>query len=368
MTNVILVLQGGGALGAFQCGAYKALSGYFRKNRCRLIAVVGSSIGAVNAAFIARHGSQIDGGAGALESFWRNTLAAPSFPFFPLASAPYWRSWNGLLTGMLVGNAAIFRPNFWNWNPIAGNQRFKKPLYDTIRAEQTFAKHIGTFPANTGSWPLLAVRAMDVARGSPVLFHSWNENVTATHVRASLSVPLLFPPVEIDGVHYWDGDFWPMTALPQVLGVLRGQKLDSVLVVTIENYSRAGDLPESALELTYRLFVTTMGERAEHEERWMESTNRYMDFVDDLNGLAQDLPSGPLRDRIERERAHVAGEGLLRLSSIRISRTNLPDDHVSRDFDYSPERIDLLIGQGESAAHSALRDLKTPPSTQRQTA
>ena len=358
MKNVILVLQGGGALGAFQCGAYRQLSAHFKEHQYRLIAVVGSSIGAVNASLIARHWSQADGGAGALESFWRKTMAAPSYPFFPPVS-PHLNSWNGFMTGMLMGNPAIFSPNYGNWNPMSESRRFREPLYDTARAERTLSEHLGTFPENQGSWPLLGVRAMDVAGGSPVLFHSWKENVTPDHVRASLSVPLLFPSVEIDSIHYWDGDFWPMTALPDVLNALRGNKgLDSALAVTIENYSRPGNLPESALECSYRLFATTLGERAEHEDRWTESTNRYKDFVEELGKLAHDSPKGALKNRIEREQAHMDSEGLLRLRSVRISRANLPNDHVSRDLDYSPERIDLLIDQGALAADTALRELK----------
>src|SRR5260370_2415524 len=74
----ILILQGGGALGAYECGVYQALS-----DRLENLAVVaGTSIGAVNASIIAKHYHDNDRGRAALKHFWTEVLANPSFPFF----------------------------------------------------------------------------------------------------------------------------------------------------------------------------------------------------------------------------------------------------------------------------------------------
>src|ERR1043165_5358261 len=103
--NVVLVLHGGGSLGAFECGAYRAISSWLRNTGTRLVAVAGASIGAINAAVIARHCTEADGGRGVLDHFWRE-LAVRSLPFFPLPGE-YWQRWNGLLTGLARGNSRL---------------------------------------------------------------------------------------------------------------------------------------------------------------------------------------------------------------------------------------------------------------------
>src|SRR2546426_12295352 len=79
-TRQILVLQGGGALGAYECGVYQALAPHLED----LAVVAGTSIGAVNASLIAKHYHQKDRGTTALKRFWKEVLANPSFPFLPL--------------------------------------------------------------------------------------------------------------------------------------------------------------------------------------------------------------------------------------------------------------------------------------------
>lgn len=85
MRKNVVLLQGRGALGAFQCGAWKALSSFIRENGHRLIAVADASVGAINAALVARHYHDADCGSDMLLDFWRNQLATPPAPFFPLA-------------------------------------------------------------------------------------------------------------------------------------------------------------------------------------------------------------------------------------------------------------------------------------------
>jgi NTE family protein len=88
--DAILVLQGGGALGAYECGAYKALVPHLKEHDHELKIVAGTSIGAINASIIALNYGKEDRGAGALESFWQKDLAVPSSSFphpFPVSEA-----------------------------------------------------------------------------------------------------------------------------------------------------------------------------------------------------------------------------------------------------------------------------------------
>src|SRR3954447_16289973 len=81
-SDVVLVLHGGGSLGAFECGAYRVIAEWLRTTDSRLVALAGASIGAINAAVIARNWKKGDAGRGALEQLWQE-LAVSALPFFP---------------------------------------------------------------------------------------------------------------------------------------------------------------------------------------------------------------------------------------------------------------------------------------------
>jgi len=86
-TKQILILQGGGAFGAYECGVYQALAPHLDD----LAVVAGTSIGAINASMIAKHYHEKDRGARTLQRFWKEVLATPSFPFFPFPGVfPHW--------------------------------------------------------------------------------------------------------------------------------------------------------------------------------------------------------------------------------------------------------------------------------------
>ena len=112
--KVILVLQGGGALGAYECGVYKALAPHFAEHGQTLCAVAGTSIGAINASLIAlRYECDRDQGAGALEEFWTSDLATESMPFLPLAE---FQPLNAVWTSLLFGNPRLYSPHLFGWD------------------------------------------------------------------------------------------------------------------------------------------------------------------------------------------------------------------------------------------------------------
>lgn len=358
--KVVLLLQGGGALGAFQCGAWQAISPFLRENGHELFAVAGASIGAVNAGLIARHCHAPDSGRGVLDDFWRTTLATPPAPFFPLPGE-YWDAWNGLLTSLLLGNRALFSPVYQHWNPIGDMLRFHLPLYSTHQAEQTLTDVFGQYH---GEAPLLVVGATDVKSGEAVLFDSASQPVTPGMLAASLAIPLLFPPIKIDGRYYWDGEMRSNTLLPDVFALLHEalppvDTPDHFLVIVIDLFRQDTDrIPTSAIESQYRLLNVVLGGKLKYDQQVFEAGNAYLDAMERIHALAEGEKSSPLAAAIEEEYQKALAERLAHVEVLHISRRQFEYEHISRDLDYSPLYISRLMEQGFECASNAIDDYR----------
>lgn len=318
--NVIVMFGGGGALGAFDCGVWNVLAPVLRDRGARLIGVGGASVGAINAACLARHGNDLRAGAAALEALWCAQLATPSFPFAGWFGGHEQHRWNGLLTGLLLGNRALYRSHSPHWNPLAGLNRREQPLMDRSAMWQWIDTHIGAVRTAPGDDPLLCVAAVDVLAGELVLFDSARAAITAEHLAASSAIPLLFEPVTIDGRLYWDGDITRESMLPAMLDRLRGSGRlatdtgEQTVLISIDHMPRrAARVPRSDVELVHRALELLLQGKAAVD-------------VDELDGVT-----------------HV----------IEIAREPMEHDAISGQFDYSPERIRELVEQGQRQAERA---------------
>lgn len=320
--DVLLYFGGGGALGAFDAGVWCALAPRLRTMGARLLAVGGASIGAINAACVARHGQDWSAGASALEAMWTRELVTPSFPFNGLGE---WgdrdaRSWNGVLTGLLLGNRRLYRSEPLNWNPGAGMMRGDRPLLDRTRMHAWIAQCIGSVPVADEAHPLCAAAAVDVLSGDLVLFDNAQAPLNEAALLASSAIPLLFEPIEIDGRLYWDGDMTRESALPAfATNALhaRGNSRSPTLLICVDHMSRAtASAPRTGLAIAHRVLELLLHGKTQ---------------VDDgeLPGI----------DRV-----------------IRITRASLPQDPISGQFDYSPERMIELVNQGRQQAEAAWGD------------
>jgi NTE family protein len=326
-----VVFQGGGALGAFGAGAWSCIGPWLWSRGHVLVALAGASIGAFNAAVVAASGSAShDADAGVLERCWREAIATPSWPFLgwpwgagPLAQAQ--RSWNGLLTGLLLGNRGLYAAQPQHWGPWAEPARLRLAPYQPGPMRALLERH-GLRERGAPGRPLLAVAATHLASGELRLLHSDEREIRPEHVLASAAIPGLFAPVDVDGEPHWDGDFVRSSPIAPLARVLRASGRvapgEPLQLVTVEQYARpAARLPATTREIAFRAV-----------------------------SLLQD---GKLAD----EAPPPAGVRLLR-----VQRPPLPDDAVSGEFDYSPARIEALIAQGRAAAWSALDDGAAAPS------
>ena len=254
--TVALVLQGGGALGSYQCGVYEAL----HEAGLRPNWFAGTSIGAINAAILA--GNAPERRVERLVEFWE-TICEPAGGVAPAAlvmrSALAWLPSNsalaawansfGALGALTFGQQGFFgvRPQppflFHDGSPKATS------FYDTTPLRATLERFVDFDRINAGDGVRLSVGATDVANGNFRYFDSARERIGPAHVMASGALPPAFPAVEIDGRHYWDGGLVSNTPLDHVL---QAQPRRDSLVFQVDLWSARGNLPNTLMDVLER--------------------------------------------------------------------------------------------------------------------
>jgi len=244
----VLVLQGGGALGSYQAGAYQALCHFDFEPEW----VAGISIGAVNAAIIA--GNEPDTRVEKLKEFW-NMVSAP-VPWKPLGSSDRSRSVFNETSAALI--AAFGVPGFFTprippallWPP--GHPE-SQSYYDTAPLKRTLERLVD-FDRINDLKCRLSVGAVGVTTGNFRYFDNFEfkklgKKIGPEHVMASGALPPGFPSVEIEGEHYWDGGIASNTPLDYVLDAETDRDL---LIFQVDLFSARGLLPQTLLEAAER--------------------------------------------------------------------------------------------------------------------
>jgi NTE family protein len=247
----ILVLQGGGALGAYQAGVQEALSGLGHGPTW----VAGISIGAINAALIA--GNRPPRRVERLREFWEGVtsfpFAAPDLGSLPLARAAAGPSRDlvnetSATVAMLFGVCGFFAPRV----PAAPFQPPGTPgaisYYDTEPLRRTLERLVDFDLLNAGA-VRLSVGAVNVRTGNFAYFDSSEQRLDARHIMASAALPPGFPPIEIDGEHYWDGGLVSNTPLQHVLDQPGSRPR---VVFQVDLFAARGDLPRTLADVSER--------------------------------------------------------------------------------------------------------------------
>jgi NTE family protein len=195
--QVVLVLQGGGALGSYQAGVYQAL----QEARIEPDWIVGTSIGAINASLIAGNASQ--NRLTRLMEFWSRVRRDHGWDLRGVLPgfADKWSYWTTLTQGI---------PGFFTPNPLAHAGHFY-PLgaehagyYSTTPLEATLSELVDFNLINKGS-PCLTVGAAHVRTSQMTYFDSRQCKLDVKHIMASGALPPAFPAVRVNGELYWDG-------------------------------------------------------------------------------------------------------------------------------------------------------------------
>ena len=248
--NHALVLQGGGALGAYQAGVYEELF----NTEYQPDWIVGVSIGAINAALIAGNPHEkriprltefwhlVSSGMGPVPDLFAGSLAHPVFQHLPEDVLRHPRSgfnqFSALWSAML-GIPGFYKPRL----PPAVLQPDGSPgalsIYDTSPLRGTLEKLID-FDLINSKRVRLSVGVTNVRTGNSEYFDNANHTIGPEHIMASCALPPAFPPVIIEGEAYWDGGIVSNTPLQYVLDAHFNEKL---CVFQVDLFSARGELP-----------------------------------------------------------------------------------------------------------------------------
>jgi len=338
---VVLVLQGGGALGAFQAGVYEALI----ELGIELDWVAGISIGAVNAAIIA--GNERDQAVGKMREFWVGVSSALSA--LPMVDNDLLREWTHLAAAGQVATFGV--PGFFTprWLPPAFAPRQTPEavsFYDTGPLIQTLDRLVDWDRVNNGK-VRLSVGAVAVETGNFRYFDTKIEKLDARHILASGALPPGLPPVEIDGIWYWDGGLVSNTPLEHVVETAH----EDMLVFQVDLFPARGERPHDMEEAWSR----------EKEIRYSSRTRRISD------GLVRQRKEHRLIDRLL-EKLPPELSDLPEVKAVRkmvdckalnlVQLIHQPPKWQTgaRDFEFSRATMDTNWALGRAAVEAAMKD------------
>jgi NTE family protein len=254
---VALVLQGGGALGAYQAGVFEGLV----EAHIECDWVAGISIGAINAALIVGNppGARVD----RLHEFWSTVTAPPLWPATPplwphLGGAPGEHARNALgwfdaSRALLEGQRGFFVPRVPPPLGASGVPPDRLSWYDTAPLRATLERLVDFDRINHRSAARLTVSAVDVASGNFDLFDNregpWAGRIDVRHVMASGALPPGFAAVPIEGRYYWDGGLVSNTPLAAVLDA---EPRRDTLAFQVDLWSATGPLPGNLFDIEER--------------------------------------------------------------------------------------------------------------------
>ena len=277
---VALVLQGGGALGAYQAGVYEALA----EAGIHPDWIAGISIGAINAAIIAGNppNSRVD----RLREFWTQVTADGLWPFLGeanlgLARGDASRNFLSQMSAtMALANGAS---GFFAARPVTpwlqpGGTIEATSFYDTKDLKRTL-EHLVDFDRLNAGITRFSVGSVNVRTGNFVYFDSTTHTIRPEHVMASGALPPGFPAIEIEGEHYWDGGLVSNTPLQWVV---EQEPRRDTLAFQVDLWSARGEFPRNMLE------VMTREKEIRYSSRTRAGTDRFK-HVQRLRGAAAGL-------------------------------------------------------------------------------
>jgi NTE family protein len=354
--RVVLLLQGGGALGAYQAGVYEALA----ETGLHPDWVVGISIGAINAAIIA--GNAPERRADRLREFWEE-ITAPAMGFdadvvglFGRGEAA--RALANQVSAVTVagaGTPGFFRPRLPNpWLHPPGTIEATS-YYDTRPLRATLERFVDFDRVNSDKSDMrLSLGAVNVRSGNLVYFDPGTQVIGPEHVMASGALPPGFPAIEIEGEHYWDGGLVSNTPLQWLVTNthVTGQRLPDALVFQVDLWSARGEFPRNLAEVATR----------QKEIQYSSRTRAFTNFIKLLHEVEYSVATllDQLPDEFKRsEEAKFLASRAQRHAYNLVHLIYRPRGYEGDSKDYEFSRVSMAE-HWRSGYHDTIRTLRHP--------
>jgi NTE family protein len=337
--QIVVVLQGGGALGAFQAGVYHAL----HEAGIEPDWVIGTSIGAINASIIV--GNEPDNRLGALQEFWQRIAhqsSSNAWPQFTQALAN-WATITGGLPGFFAPNPfAFFGPHVALGADHAG-------YYSTAPLEKTLTELVD-FSLIKRNKPRLTVGAAHVETSQMRYFDSRTTEIGVKHVLASGALPPAFPAVQIDGEYYWDGGILSNTPAEAIFD---DNPRRNSLVFAVHMWNPVGPAPQTIWEVLHRQKDIQYSSRVATHIARQAQIHRLRHVIKELtHHIPDDVLARP-------EVRELIGYGCLtRMHFVRLLSPRFDNDDHTKDIDFSPAGIRR---RWESGYEMTVRAIESAP-------
>ncbi len=321
--QVVLVLQGGGALGSYQAGVYQAL----HEAEIEPDWIIGTSIGAINASLIAGNAPQ--NRLSRLQEFWKRMEQKPIWSFHDAFASfndqlNYWST-------VTNGIPGFFKPNALAQAGIDYRLGADKAgYYSTEPLEKTLTELVD-FDLVNNCTPRLTVGAAHVRTSQMRYFDSRDGKLNVKHVMASGALPPAFPAIRIDGELYWDGGILSNTPTEAVFD---DNPRRSSLIFAVHMWNPAGAEPTTMAEVLNRQKDVQYSSRIASHIARQQQAHRLRHVISQLAAL---LPEAERNSEAVRE---LTGYGCkTQMHVVRLLAPQLDRENHTKDIDFSPSGI-----------------------------
>jgi len=370
-SETVLVLQGGGSLGAYECGVYKG----FNKNGIIFDVLAGSSIGAINTSIIASaQNAGIDEPSSILEDFWLSLSENMSFPNqflqspFPFMSSDEMMAIWSSFYSMLYGNPKAFLPRWFNPDSKDYFMPYKWTyLYDKIPLKKTLKQYIdidklkkidrhrnnNNNNKDNKAPSRLIITSTDIQKGEPVIFDSAYSDIDIDKIVACAGYPFYgLRWTEKDGKYLWDGSLLTNTPMLEVLR--RSPQINKKFYIVDVFPRQQKELPTNMIEVWHRARDIVFMDKTDKNIEMLKVTEKYLSLIKTIYDILHDdaakvdqTTKNKLKE-IELEYHSLNQKhGAYITDLVRIGRREGSLHYLFEDADFSTYRIKKLIAEGE---------------------
>jgi NTE family protein len=320
----VLVLQGGGALGAYQAGVYQALHEAGQEPDW----IIGTSIGAINAALIA--GNRAEERSTRLQEFWdRVRLSGLIEPM----GGPWAKHWYANFATTVCGIPGFFTPRAIPFGGIyAPLGVYAASWYRTEALAETLGGLIDRELLAHGPMRL-TVGAVAVTRGEMEYFDNRDRRyrLELNHILASGALPPAFPAIRVGEEPYWDGGIYSNTPIEAVMADY--PRKDSV-IFNVNVWHAQGAAPKSIWQVLGRQKNIQYASRSESHLAQQKQLHRMRHII---RHLKHHLPPQAQEDPTI---ADLASHGCgTTMHVVRLLAPEFDGDDYTKDIDFTPSGI-----------------------------